>query len=98
VRQKYPWAVDGRKATIYVKAVPKWLAAMSEELEELVTKELKILEGGLLMIEGIVEEDATKEERENEKGLVAREWESLDYGMSGDVFELRLMQRAGSEA
>ena len=66
---------------------------MSEELEELVIKKLKFLAGGLLMIEGIVEEDATKDERENEKGLVAREWESLDYDMSGDVAESRISRR-----
>jgi hypothetical protein len=36
---------------------------MSEELEEIVIKELNFLEGGLLMIEGKVDEDATEEER-----------------------------------
>jgi hypothetical protein len=66
---------------------------MSEELEELVIKELTFLAGGLLMIEGIVEEDATKDERETEKGLVAREGEALDYEMSGDATESRISRR-----
>ena len=47
------------------------------------------------MIEWIGEEDATMEEREKQKGLVARKWESLDYVMSGDVVELRLGSGAG---